>query len=89
MLRITVHAVPDERLVLKLAGRVGAREIDVLERQLREYIKDDPTLDLDGVQFIDEEGLAFLAGCIARGVVLRGGSIFVRSLLRAGGLDGT
>jgi len=44
-------------------------------------------LDLDGVRFIDREVTELLRTWIADGLVLRGGSIFVRLLLRKRGLS--
>ena len=43
-------------------------------------------LDLNGVFFIDEAGIAVLRQWLGERLVLRGGSLFIQQLLRTHGL---
>ena len=89
MLRIILISVPVGPMRLKLAGHIGAEEVDLLERELRRWLpeKEELVLDLEGIQFIDEAGLVLLKRWTASGVVLQGGSLFVRTLLKDHGLS--
>ena len=88
MLRITPVTRPGQPARLQLDGRVGGAEVELLEREGGRCLEQTGglVLDLDGVQFIDEAGMALFERWAEDGVVLWGGSFFVRSLLKAHGL---
>lgn len=70
-------------------GRIAGDDVALLAREVEPRLKADGqlVLDLDGVRFIDRESTERLRGWVVEGLVLRGGSIFVRLLLRERGLD--
>ena len=70
-------------------GRIAGDDANLLAREVETRLKTDGqlVLDLDGVRFIDRESTEKLRGWVAEGLVLRGGSIFVRLLLRERGVD--
>jgi anti-anti-sigma regulatory factor len=76
MLRITVEGWVTGRGASLLAEE-GARRL-----QLAPHL----VFDLEGVQFIDQSGIAVLKRWSRERLMLRGGSLFVRALLRQHGL---
>ncbi|OGG46714.1 MAG: hypothetical protein A3F84_20335 [Candidatus Handelsmanbacteria bacterium RIFCSPLOWO2_12_FULL_64_10] len=88
MLRITVMSQTKEEVVLKVEGRVSGADVELLEQEGTRYLRDAGrlTLDLTGVRFIDEAGLALLQRWSGERLTLRGGSPFVCALLAAHGL---
>ena len=84
MLRIMVRSQTPEEVVLEVDGWLGGDDVDLLEQELARCHQEAKCLilDLDGVRFIDEEMLDSLKRQRARGVVLQGGSSFVRELLK-------
>ena len=89
MLRITVVSQTNEGVVLKVEGRVSGADVELLEQEGARYLQEAGrlTLDLAGVRFIDEAGIALLRRWSKKRLVLRGESPFVRALLAAHGLD--
>ena len=87
MLRITVMSHTGEEVALKVEGWVSGVNVSLLEQEGARYTGKRLVLDLAGVQFIDEAGIALLRGWSGERLVLRGGSVFIRALLTDNGLD--
>ncbi|GEM_PF-421561 len=85
MLRITVVSQTKEEVALKIEGRVSGADVELLEQEGSRYLRDAGrlVLDLAGVRFIDEAGIALLQRWSKNYLVLRSGSPFVRALLAA------
>ena len=88
MLRITLKAQTDREVILAVDGKVVGGSVQVLAQEIQRYqaVSGRLVLVLDGVQFIDEAGLALLQGWSGPRLELRGGSPFVRALLSSVGL---
>ena len=88
MLRLIMKSQTSEEVVLEVHGWVSEKYVSILEQEGVRLLGESQrlVLDLKGVQFIDEEGIRVLRGWVREGVVLRGGSLFVRMLLEAHGL---
>ena len=88
MLRITIEESTSSGGVLRLEGRIAGDDVRLLRREAEHWSDSSWSrlLDLDGVQFIDEQGLELLRCWGADGVTLRGGSIYIRALLTNRGL---
>jgi ABC-type transporter Mla MlaB component len=78
MLRIT----RTQDRTLRLEGRLTRYEIGLLRETLRSAPDGPPVIDLADLGFLDPEGAAALAELRRRGAELRGGSAFVRELLK-------
>lgn len=89
MLRITKVCESEEEAVLRVDGWVVGDDVGVLEREGTCWLEKTSrlVLDLADVRFIDETGIALLERWHGQGLVLRGGSRFIRALLKAHGLD--
>lgn len=87
MLRITV-APQREEVILKVEGEVSGEDVALLEQEGARWLwkARRMVLDLTGVQFIDEAGIALLRRWSGERLALRGGSPFVRELLMTHGL---
>ena len=97
MIRIDVVSQTQKQVVLKVEGRLGGIDVDLLEEEITRWLKevDHLVLDLD-VKFIDRDGIALLKQWaqepLNQGnepglpVTLTGGSHFIRSLLKTHGL---
>ena len=85
MLRITVEQPCPEQPVLALEGLITSETINLLDREIASRLKHSERLilDLQGVQFIDRLSLTILARWQRQGLVLRGGSLFVQTLLQS------
>jgi len=88
MMRIVVQMQSPNAVVLEVHGRVAGPNIEVLaaEGQCHLATADRLVLVLDGVQFVDEGGLALLQRWSGPRLTLRGGSAFVQTLLSSQGL---
>lgn len=88
MLRITLVSQTKEEAVLKVEGRVSGADVELLEQEGTRYLRNAGrlALDLTGVRFIDEAGVALLRRWSGERLALRGGSPFVRALLTDNGL---
>jgi len=88
VLRITLMSQTPEEVVLKVEGRVSGADVELLEQEGARYLRDAGrlTLDLAGVRFIDEAGLALLQSWSKNHLVLRGGSAFIGALLATHGI---
>jgi ABC-type transporter Mla MlaB component len=84
MLRISVVQSSSEAVTLRIEGDVRGRWIDELRRSCDEALsRGTPlTLDLAGVSFIDEEGIALFRVLMDRHVALARPSPFISEQLR-------
>lgn len=89
MLRITLTSPDPAEAVLTLDGWLMGQEVAFLEEQAAPWLQETRrlVLDLQGVQFIDREGIALLKRWVEKGVVLRGGIPFIQALLAAHGVE--
>lgn len=88
MLRLNTTWQREGEVVVVVEGRVADGDVALLDREIARHVAwaGRIELDFDGVRFIDEAGLEVLQGWRRKGVVLRGGSSFVRALLETRGL---
>ncbi|MEW6754060.1 MAG: STAS domain-containing protein [Candidatus Latescibacterota bacterium] len=88
MLRLTLISQTQEEATLRVEGWITAEAADVLRGEAGDWLrrKDRLVLDLDGVHHIEEAGFALLQSWPRERVALRGGSTFLRHLLRVHGL---
>jgi len=88
MLRLTVISQTKEEAVLKVEGWVSGADVALLREEGTRLLRETErlVLDLDGVQFIDREGIALLKPWSGKRLELRGGSLFIRGLLEEHGL---
>ena len=85
MLRITLVSQTEDQVMLKVEGTIAGKGVELLEQEGRPW-QAPPSrlvLNLDGAEFIDSTGLALLGHWLGKGVVLRGGSLFIRTLLES------
>jgi len=89
MLRIDVVRKTSDQAILKIAGRLADAEVAFLDEELTHWLARAGLviLDLNGVTFIDEQGLAMLKRRPQADVQLRSESRFIRTLLEAHGLQ--
>ena len=87
-MRVTVISQCPEEVVLKVEGWVWGANVDLLDREGTRWLRETEclVLDLTGVQFIDEAGIALLKRWPQARLVLRGGIPFIRALLETHGL---
>jgi len=73
---------------LTVHGRITGDDVTLLAREVEPCLEagNSLVLDLDGVRAIDRESTERLRGWVDQGLALRGGSMFVRLLLRKRGL---
>jgi len=88
MIRLTVKSQTPEEAVLEVHGWVSGKDVGLLEEEGTRLFQEAErlVLDLSGVKFIDRDGIALLQCWARKGVVLRGGSLFVRTLLEQQGV---
>ena len=89
MLRITLSASSPQEAVLKLEGQVAGMDVGLVDQEGQRLLQEAAhlVLDLDGVQFIDEAGVALLKQWVGPRLSLRGGSPFLQALLAGAGLQ--
>ena len=88
MLRLTVLSQSTDQVVLALDGWVAGPDVELLAQEGQQLLTSTQQLilDLEGVQSIDPAGIDLLHRWVAGGLVLRGGSSFMRHLLEKHGL---
>jgi hypothetical protein len=88
MIRLIVQGQTPEETMLQVDGWVSEENVSILEQEGTRLLGETQrlVLELDGVQFIDREGIALLKRWSWKRLELRGGSLFVRGLLEAHGL---
>jgi len=89
MLRLTLLSQTAAAVVVAIDGWVCAGDVLLLEQEGMRWLGEAErlVLDLNGLRFIDREGLDLLERWAGKQlVVLRGGSPFVRKLLERRGL---
>jgi anti-anti-sigma regulatory factor len=88
VLQIVSDTSRQGQAVLALHGRLAGVDVGVLDRELETRLGEGASvvLDLDGVSFIDRQGSESLRHWAAAGLTLRGGTPFLRLLLRQRGV---
>lgn len=88
MLRIDLVSDSEREVVLKVEGSIAEQGVGLLAEAGRAWRRPGRRLALDiaGVDFIDQEGLALLQEWSGQGLVIRGASLYVRYLLQSQGL---
>ena len=98
MIRIDVVSQTQKQVVLKVEGRLGGIDVNLLEEEVTRWLEETEhlVLDLKNVQFIDRDGIALLkkwsqeplnqGNESGRPLTLKSGSLFIRSLLKTHGL---
>ncbi len=89
MLRITIVSQSPAVVVLQLEGWVAAETVEVLAEEGQGWLQRAQRLELElrGVKFIDEAGLALLHSWAGPRLVLRGASAYLGTVLAASGLE--
>ena len=85
-MRITLMSQTPEEVALKVEGWVSGSNVELLEQEGARWLRQVGrlTLDLNGVRFVDEAGVALLRRWPEDRLILRGGSMFIRELLEMG-----
>lgn len=88
MLRLTCTTQTPSQTVLQIDGQITADQVPLVASEVERSRGQSTrlTLTLDGVTHIDPEGISLLKDCCDQGVVLQGGSVFIRALLKSEGL---
>ena len=88
MIRVTIQCQTREEVVLKVDGWISRNNVPILEEEGTRLLEETQrlVLDLSGVQFIDEIGIALLERWSGDRLVLRNGVPFIRALLERHGL---
>ena len=89
MLRLTILSQSAQEVVLQVDGWLTGENVALLEREGTRHLQETRrlVLELEGVRFIDRAGVALLQQWSGERLVLWGGSLFVRTLLKEYGLD--
>lgn len=84
MLRIWFTESPDERVTLRLEGRLVGPWVAELRRSCEHVLRRNGrlTLDLGNLSFVDGDGVALVRSLAARDVTLLNCSAFVATQLR-------
>jgi len=88
MVRLTIRSQTPEEVVLEVHGWVSGADVVILEEEGTRLLQEAKrlVLDLNGVQFIDREGMALLRRWPGERLDLRGESLFIQGLLEQHGL---
>jgi anti-anti-sigma regulatory factor len=83
MFKLTIDRDCGRDLTLRLEGRLAAAWVDDFAAALSEALRkaSDVTLNLDGLTFVDDRGVAVIREAIDRGARLAGGSQFIGALI--------
>jgi anti-anti-sigma regulatory factor len=86
MFKLTIDGDHGPERTLRLEGRLAAAWVDEFAAALSNAMSEelDVTLNLDGLSFADERGVAVIRNAIERGARLAGGSQFIGSLIGEG-----
>ena len=74
--RIDRVVTEDDRVIVRISGRVGAKNLDVLQRVLEEGRI--VAIDLTDVLLIDEDAVKLLIAAQANGIELRNCTAYIR-----------
>ena len=88
MLRITLESQTLDEVILAVAGWLAGEDVELMDQEIMRWHQEGRrlVLDLEGVKLIDESGLTLLKRWSEKQLALRGGSTFVRMLLKSSGL---
>lgn len=88
MLRISIKAQSAHQVILAVHGKIAGTAVPLLQKEgdLHLQVTSRLVLALDAVPFIDRQGLALLKRWQNKGLVLYGGSAFLKALLVTEGL---
>jgi len=86
VLRVFADTHPSGSRVMRLEGSIDAGTVTLLEAEAT-GAGALVAVELDGVRYIDRRGLGLLRQWARQGVELRGGTLFVRTLLAQAGLS--
>ena len=88
MIRLTIRSQTPQEVVLQVDGWVSEGDVSILEEEGMRLLGESQrlVLELKGVQFIDRRGMALLKRWWGECLVLRGGSSFLKALLKQHGL---
>jgi len=82
MLRLTTRSTGRQETVLEAHGSVAGEYVALLAGELESQRRDGLlVLDLTGARYIDQAGVDLLRRWASEGLEVRGGSIFIRTLL--------
>ena len=86
MFKLTIDGDHGQERVLRLEGRLAAAWVDEFAAALGEAMSEeiDVTLNLDGLTFADDGGVAVIRSAVERGARLAGGSQFIAALIGEG-----
>ena len=89
MLQLIIASQSDHQVVLAVYGKVAGNNVELLAQEGTRHRQTGAqlVLDLDGVPFIDSDGLALLRLWSWSKLQLRGGSPFIKALLAEEGLE--
>jgi len=83
MLRLEIRSADAQKTVLEVHGSIAGEDIPLLAEKIASQRREKPLiLDLTGVRFIDQTGVALLREWAAERLEMRGESFFIRALLR-------
>ena len=85
MLHLQIKEKNKEAVVLAVDGDLKGDAVQILAKEGKDQLKDTKclVLDLTGVQFIDSAGIDLLQSWSGARLELRGGSFFIKALLKA------
>jgi len=83
MLRLEIRSADTQTTVLEVHGSIAGEDITLLAEKVESQHREKPLiLDLTGVRFIDQAGVALLREWAVERLEIRGESFFIRALLR-------
>jgi anti-anti-sigma factor len=81
--KVTTVQQRRNRVTLRLEGRLAAAWVPEFDRAVAAAVSEysHVTLDLDGLSFVDADGVAVIRSAVDRGARLTGGSQFIGALI--------
>jgi len=77
-----------ERIILILSGSIGAEQLAELRRTIEiEAARQEVALDLENLQIVDREVVAYLAQCEMSGVRIRNCPMYIREWIAGSGRE--